>query len=131
MVLVKGQDGSVTFRFRKSSDTNHSLCFDFLQKQKTLELEALRLSLTSVHISQLEHSQVNLQREQESTLTEVQASLRETFAQESALLQAQHQSELSQIRQLNQEEQERQRELHQQEMGESRLEFSVGGGVIR
>lgn len=93
--------------------------------QKALELEALRLSLTSVHMSQLEHSQVNLRQKQESTLTEVQTSLQETFAQESALLKAQHQSELSQIRQMNHEEQERREELHQRDMGECRLEFSV------
>lgn len=86
--------------------------------QKTAEIEALRLSLTNVHMSQLEHSQVNLQQDQESALTKVQASLRETFAQESALLQSQHQLELDQIRQQNQEQQERLRELHQQDMSE-------------
>ncbi len=69
-------------------------------------------------MSQLEHSQVNLQQEQESALTKVQASLRETFAQESALLHARHQLELDQIKQQNQEQQERLRELHQQDMSE-------------
>lgn len=94
------------------------LCFYFLQVQKTEELEAMRLSLTSIHVSQLEHSHVNLKQEQESALTKAQASLRETFAQESALLQTQHQLELDQIRQQNEEQQEKLRERHREEMGE-------------
>lgn len=89
---------------------------NFLQVQKASELESLRLSLTNVHMSQLEHSQVNLQQEHESTLIKVQDSLRETFAQESALLQAQYQLELDQIRKQNQEQQEQLRELHKQNM---------------
>lgn len=81
----------------------------------------MRLSLTSVHMSQLEHSQLSLKHEQESIVTKVQTTSRETFAQESALLQARHQSELNQIRQQNQEQQEKLQELHQQQIGESRL----------
>lgn len=96
----------------------HTLCFNFLQIQKTIEIEGLRLSLTSVHTSQLEHSQVNLQQEHESNLTNVQVSLRDTFAKESALLQAQHQLELKQIRKQNQEQQERLHELHKQKTSE-------------
>ena len=64
-----------------------------------------------------------MQHEQESTLTlKVQASLRQTFAQETALLQAQHQSDLDQIRQQNKEQQDRLLELHQRDMSER---FSV------
>lgn len=74
----------------------------------------MRLSLTNVHVSQ------------ESALTKVQVSSRETFAQESALLQAQHQLELDQIRRQNQEQQERLHELHQQNMSEqTKSAFSV------
>ncbi|XP_026194895.1 pericentrin-like isoform X2 [Anabas testudineus] len=108
----------LSLELRESMEAAHQAELQQAQAQKTLELEALRLSLTSVHLSQLEHSQDNLQREQESALTQVQASLRETFSQESALLQAQHQSELSQIRQLSQEDQERMQELHQRHMDE-------------
>lgn len=107
---------AVTTRLRKSS--NRTLCFNFLQVQKTSELEALHLSLTNVHLSQLEHSKVNVQQEHKSALTKVQASLRETFAQESARLQAQYHLELDQIRKQNQEQQERLHELHKQNMSE-------------
>lgn len=65
----------------------------------------------NVHTSQLE---------QESALTKVQASMRDSFAQESALLQAQHQSELDQMRQQNQEQ-------HRQEMSEC---FSVAQSLF-
>lgn len=64
----------------------------------------MRLSLTNAHVSQLE---------QESALTEAQGSPRDTFAQEIALLKAQHQAELDHIRQ-----QEKLRELQQQPMSE-------------
>lgn len=67
----------------------------------------MRLSLTGT--SQLE---------QESLLTEVHTSLKETFAQESELLKTRHQLELDQITQQNQEQQERLRVLHQQDMSE-------------
>ncbi|KAM7403309.1 hypothetical protein PAMA_003979 [Pampus argenteus] len=87
--------------------------------QKTAELEVLRLSLTNAHTSQAELSQVNMQQES------AQASLKETFTQESALLQAQHQSELDQIRQQNQEQQGRLRELHRQDMDELKQQWET------
>ncbi|KAM7376064.1 hypothetical protein PAMP_005812 [Pampus punctatissimus] len=87
--------------------------------QKTAELEVLRQSLTNIHMSQVELSQVNMQQES------AQASLKETFAQESALLQARHQSELDQIRQQNQEQQERLRELHRQDMDELKQQWET------
>lgn len=86
----------------------------------------MRLSPTSVHMSQLEHSHVNLQREQASALTQAQASLRETFTQERALLQTQHEAKLCRVKQLDQEQQERQKDLHRCEMGEcSRACYSL------
>ncbi|XP_036981473.1 pericentrin isoform X2 [Acanthopagrus latus] len=103
-------------QLRESMEAAHQVELQQAQVQKTEELEAVRLSLTSVHLSQLEHSHVNLKQEQESALTKAQASLRETFAQESALLQAQHQLELDQIRQQNQEQQEKLCERHREEM---------------
>uniref|UniRef100_A0A3Q3W5J8 Pericentrin/AKAP-450 centrosomal targeting domain-containing protein n=1 Tax=Mola mola TaxID=94237 RepID=A0A3Q3W5J8_MOLML len=99
-------------RLRESMEAAHQA---ELQQAQTIEIESLRLSLTSVHTSQLEHSQVNLQQEHESNLTNVQVSLRDTFAKESAILQAQHQLELKQIRKQNQEQQERLHELQQWE----------------
>lgn len=74
----------------------------------------MRLRLTNVHTSQIENSKVNLEQEHQSTLTKVQDSLKEKYAQESALLQAQHQSEMDQIRKQNQEQQEKLQELHKQ-----------------
>uniref|UniRef100_A0A3B5B329 Pericentrin-like n=1 Tax=Stegastes partitus TaxID=144197 RepID=A0A3B5B329_9TELE len=111
----------VTLELRESMEAAHQAELQQAQAQKTVELEALRLSMSTVHLSQLEHSQVNLQQEQESALIKVQASMRETFAQESALLQARHQSQLDQIKQEKQEQQERLREVHQQDMGEYEL----------
>ncbi|XP_051804402.1 pericentrin isoform X2 [Acanthochromis polyacanthus] len=115
----------VTLELRESMEAAHQAELQQAQAQKTVELEALRLSLSTVHLSQLEHSQVNLQQEQESALIKVQASMRETFARESALLQARHQSELNQIEQQNQEQQERLREVHQQDMDELKKEWEA------
>ncbi|XP_054861917.1 pericentrin isoform X3 [Amphiprion ocellaris] len=115
----------VTLELRESMEAAHQAELQQAQAQKTVELEALRLSLSTVHLSQLEHSQVNLQQEQESALIKVQASMRETFAQESALLQARHQSQLNQLKQQNQEQQERLREVHQQDMDELKKEWET------
>ncbi|XP_073339040.1 pericentrin isoform X2 [Pagrus major] len=112
-------------QLRESMEAAHQVELLQAQVQKTKELEAMRLSLTNVHMSQLEHSHVNLKQEQESALTKAQASLRETFAQESALLQAQHQLELDQIKQQIQEQQERLHELHQEEMNELKQQWET------
>uniref|UniRef100_UPI0037E7F2AE pericentrin isoform X2 n=1 Tax=Semicossyphus pulcher TaxID=241346 RepID=UPI0037E7F2AE len=112
-------------KLRESMEAAHQAELQQAQLQKTTEVEALHLSLTSVHMTQLQHSQVNLQQEQESALAEVQASLRDTFAQESSLLQARHQLELDQVREQNQEQQERLRELHQQDMNELKQQWEA------
>lgn len=78
----------------------------------------MRLSLTTVHKSNLERSQENVEQEQTSALIKVQASMQEKFDQEIALLQVRHQSEVDQIKRKNQEQQERLLELHQQDMGD-------------
>ncbi|KAM6973041.1 pericentrin [Aplochiton taeniatus] len=108
---------------RESMEAAHQAELLQAQTQHSLELEALRLSLTNLHAGQLELSQTNLQREREAALSEVQASLREKWAQESAVLQARQQFELDRIREQSQEQQERQRELHQrsiEELGQQR-----------
>ncbi|XP_041668237.1 pericentrin isoform X2 [Cheilinus undulatus] len=110
---------------KESLETAHQAELQHAQVQKAAELEALHLSLTSAHKSQLEHSHLNFQQEQESALTQVQASLRDTFAQESALLQARHRQELDEIRQQNQEQQERLCELHQQNMNELKQQWEA------
>ncbi|XP_069008664.1 pericentrin isoform X2 [Embiotoca jacksoni] len=115
----------VSLDLRESMEAAHQAELLQAQAQKTFELEALRLSLTTAHTSQLEPSSVNLQQEQESALIKVQASMRETFVQESAVLQARHQSELDQITQQNQQQQERLRELHQQEINELRQQWEA------
>ncbi|TMS21529.1 Pericentrin [Larimichthys crocea] len=96
-------------QLRESMEAAHQAELQQALVQKTSELEALRLNLMNVHTSQLE---------QESALTKVQASMRDSFAQESALLQAQHQSELNQIRQQNQEQ-------HRQEMNELKQQWET------
>ncbi|CAB1421716.1 unnamed protein product [Pleuronectes platessa] len=101
----------LSLELRESLEAAHQAELQQAQDQKTVELEALRLSLTNVHMSQLEHLQ-------ESTVTKVQPSLKETFAQETASLQTQHQAELDQLRQKDQEQLDRLRELHQQDMDE-------------
>lgn len=78
-----------------------------------MELDALRLSLTTAQTSQ-----ANVQQEQESAAEELQASMREKFTQECALLQARYQSDLDSIKQQNRQQQDRLQELHQQETGE-------------
>ncbi|KAM6917864.1 pericentrin isoform 2-T2 [Lycodopsis pacificus] len=99
----------VSLELRESMEAAHQAELQQAQVQKNSDLEALRLSLTNVRTSQLE---------QESSLTKVSSSLRESLAQESALLQARHQLELDQIGRQNQEQQERLCELHQQGMNE-------------
>ncbi|KAJ8352322.1 hypothetical protein SKAU_G00237980 [Synaphobranchus kaupii] len=81
------------------------------QAQQTLELEALRLSLTNLHTAQLELSQSNLLRDKEVALSELQASLRDKWAQESAMLQTRQLFELEKTR-------EQSRQQHQREMDE-------------
>ncbi|XP_067335427.1 pericentrin isoform X2 [Channa argus] len=115
----------LSLELRESMEAAHQAELQQAQAQKILELEALRLNLTSIHMSQSEHTQLNPHPEQESALTKVQASIRETFVQENALLQAQHQSKLNQIIQQNQEQQERLCELHKQEMDELKQEWET------
>ncbi|XP_026170864.1 pericentrin isoform X4 [Mastacembelus armatus] len=115
----------LSLELRDSMEAAHQAELQQAQTQKTIELEALRLSLTTVYMSQLEHSQLNLQQEQESTLTSIQASLKETFALESALLQEQHQSDLDQLRRQNQEQQERLHELHQRNTDELKQQWDT------
>ncbi|KAM9354836.1 pericentrin [Pholidichthys leucotaenia] len=100
----------VSLELRESLEAAHQVELQQTQAQKILELEALRLSLTAVHMSQLEHCQENQEK--------WQASMQEKFGQDGALLQARHQSELNQIKQQNQQEQERLNELHQKDMDE-------------
>ncbi|XP_054469221.1 pericentrin isoform X2 [Anoplopoma fimbria] len=106
----------VSLELRESMEAAHQAELQQAQVQKNRELEALRLSLTNVSMSQLG---------QESSLTKVQTSLRETFAQESALLHARHQLELDQIRRQNQEQQDRLCELHQQDMNELKQQWET------
>ncbi|XP_053290033.1 pericentrin isoform X3 [Pleuronectes platessa] len=101
----------LSLELRESLEAAHQAELQQAQDQKTVDLEALRLSLTNVHMSQLEHLQ-------ESTVTKVQPFLKETFAQETASLQTQHQAELDQLRKKDQEQLDRLRELHQQDMDE-------------
>ncbi|KAI5182216.1 Pericentrin [Manis pentadactyla] len=64
------------------------------QPVSSLELEALRLSLSDAHAAQLELTQANLQREKEAALTELRELLRGRHAQELALLHSRQRREL-------------------------------------
>ncbi|XP_032254671.1 pericentrin isoform X3 [Phoca vitulina] len=64
------------------------------QPVPSLELEALRLSLSNMHTVQLELTQANLQKEKETALTELRAMLNGRHAQELALLRSRQQQEL-------------------------------------
>lgn len=74
----------------------------------------MRLSLTDVHASQIEHSRENLEQEHQSALAQVQYSLEDKFKQERALMLARHQSEMDQTVRRNQEQQQKVQELHEQ-----------------
>ncbi|KAK2509724.1 hypothetical protein MC885_020990 [Smutsia gigantea] len=64
------------------------------QPVSSLELEALRLSLSNAHAAQLELTQANLQKEKEAALTELRELLRGRHAQELALLHSRQRREL-------------------------------------
>uniref|UniRef100_A0A8C5ZLA1 Pericentrin n=1 Tax=Marmota marmota marmota TaxID=9994 RepID=A0A8C5ZLA1_MARMA len=72
----------------------------------SLELEALRLSLSNMHTVQLELTQANLQKEKESALAELREMLNGRRAQELALLQSRLQCELELVREQHAREKE-------------------------
>ncbi|XP_026350335.1 pericentrin isoform X3 [Ursus arctos] len=76
------------------------------QPVPSLELEALRLSLSNMHTAQLELTQANLQKEKETALTELRAMLNGRHAQELALLRSRQQQELELAREQHAREQE-------------------------
>ncbi|KAF5895396.1 pericentrin-like isoform X1 [Clarias magur] len=92
---------------RDSMEAAHQAELSQTQTQHALELEALRLSLTNLHTAQLELTQSNLQKEKEAALSELQASLREKWAQESAMLQTRQQFELERLREQSREQERR------------------------
>lgn len=83
----------------------------------SLELEALRLSLSNMHTAQLELTQANLQKEKETALTELRAMLNGRHAQELALLRSRQQQELELAREQHAREQEEMRLRCSQETG--------------
>ncbi|MFT7808003.1 pericentrin isoform X6 [Arapaima gigas] len=92
-----------------------------VQAQQALELEALRLSLSEQHAAQLELSQHNLQRDKEAALIELQTSLRDRWAQESAMLQARQQRELERVREQHQQELEDLKEAYERRLSQQRV----------
>ncbi|XP_026235617.2 pericentrin isoform X9 [Urocitellus parryii] len=76
------------------------------QTAPSLELEALRLSLSNMHTVQLELTQANLQKEKETALTELREMLNGRRAQELALLQSRLQCELELVREQHAQEKE-------------------------
>ncbi|XP_045858430.1 pericentrin isoform X3 [Meles meles] len=76
------------------------------QPVPSLELEALRLSLSNMHAAQLERTQANLQREKEAALTELRAALNGRHAQELALLRSRQQQEQALAREQHARERE-------------------------
>lgn len=69
-------------------------------------------------MTQLELSQANLQREREASLSELQASLREKWAQERAVLQARQQFEVERLRAECEERIQREQQEYHRNMGE-------------
>ncbi|XP_049335113.1 pericentrin isoform X2 [Astyanax mexicanus] len=108
---------------RDSMEAAHQAELLQAQTQQALELEALRLSLTNLHTAQLELSQANLQKEKEAALSELQASLREKWAQESAMLQARQQFELERLREQHSEQETRVQLQHQKELDDLKSEW--------
>ncbi|KAM8917072.1 pericentrin isoform 2-T2 [Spinachia spinachia] len=106
----------VSLELREGMEVAHQAELKQALVQKDKELQALQLNLTDAGTSRLE---------QESLLTEVQTSVKETFAQERDLLKARHHLELDQITQHNQEQQERLLLLHQQGMNELKQQWET------
>lgn len=67
------------------------------QPAAALELEALRLSLSNMHVARLELAQAHLQREKDSALTELRDMLNGRHAQELALLHSRQQLQLEEL----------------------------------
>ncbi|XP_042179861.1 pericentrin-like isoform X7 [Oncorhynchus tshawytscha] len=107
---------------RESMEAAHQAELLQIQSQQALELEALRLSLTNHQTTQLELSQTNLQREREASLSELQASLREKWAQERAVLQARQQFEVERLRAESEERIQREQQEYHRNMDALRQE---------
>lgn len=73
-----------------------------------------------MHTAQLELMQSNLQKEKEAALSELQASLREKWAQESAMLQTRQQFEMEKLREQSREQEKRAELQLQLAIGEAR-----------
>ncbi|XP_041760284.2 pericentrin isoform X1 [Coregonus clupeaformis] len=107
---------------RESMEAAHQAELLQMQSQQSLELEALRLSLTNHQTTQLELSQANLQREREASLSELQASLREKWAQERAVLQTRQQFEVERLRAESEERIQREQQEYHRNMDALRQE---------
>ncbi|XP_022371928.1 pericentrin isoform X2 [Enhydra lutris kenyoni] len=88
------------------------------QPVPSLELEALRLSLSNMHAAQLERMQATLQREKEAALTELRAALNGRHAQELALLRSQQQHQQARAREQHAREREESEQRCHQETAE-------------
>ncbi|XP_063080763.1 pericentrin isoform X8 [Cavia porcellus] len=88
------------------------------QATHSLELEALRLSLSNMHTVQLELTQANLQKEKETALTELREMLNGRRAQELALLQSRQQCELELVQEQHTREKEAMAHCYGQEIAE-------------
>ncbi|XP_076871678.1 pericentrin isoform X3 [Brachyhypopomus gauderio] len=124
---LSGLKAELSDELRDSIETAHEAELLQMKTQHALELEALRLSLTNLHAAQLELSQANLQKDKEAALSELQASLREKWAQDHAVLHSRQQFELERHR-----EQERQARLqHQQQIDDLRREWEKQMSDVR
>ncbi|KAG7466960.1 hypothetical protein MATL_G00148170 [Megalops atlanticus] len=101
---------------KESMEAAHQAELREAQAQWSLEMEALRLSLTNLHAAQLEEAQSNLQHKKEEALNELQDNIGAKWSQDSTVLQAQHQAELERMQEQNREKAQRVDQLHQQEM---------------
>ncbi|KAJ8003709.1 hypothetical protein DPEC_G00151130 [Dallia pectoralis] len=107
---------------RESMEAAHQAELQQTQSHQSLELEAMRLSLTNLHTAQLELTHSNLQREREASLSELQASLREKWAQEKAVLQARQQFEVERLTKESEERSQREQQEYHKNMDVLRRE---------
>ncbi|XP_008592958.1 PREDICTED: pericentrin-like, partial [Galeopterus variegatus] len=103
MVLRCGQE---TAKLKEKLQSEMEKNAQIMETVHSLELEALRLSLSNMHTAQLELTQANLQKEKETALTELREMLNSRRAQELALLQSRQQYELELIREQHAHEKE-------------------------
>ncbi|XP_061463584.1 pericentrin isoform X3 [Rhineura floridana] len=90
-----------------------------------LKLEALKLSSSNMHTSQLELMQTNLRKEKETALMELREMLNDKHAQEVAVLQGRFHFDLERITEQHDKEKEEMALQHQFDMDKQKKEIAL------